>query len=155
MMQLKKLVVSQRDLKVTLSKATNAIKGLRLEWSDKSPLCLALKTKENLLNPKTTHKNPVYNLMANEIWKKSYQFVSQTPFFWRIILDVHYTGAPKGDKLDTYTIEAAQRHVLADINKTCRKCMIDSMRGNKALPEGHKNKGVFSHVTFKIEVAKI
>ena len=136
-------------------KKPNVIAGLRQEWCDYEPLCLRKKDVSNFKHPKAGHRNPSYNFIALQIWNDAFEFVMQNPQFWRINLEIHYTQTAKGDKIDFYELEPRSKYHIHEINKLCRKCMIESMRGNKALADGHKNKGVFSHVKFKIEIMRI
>lgn len=130
----------------------NVIKGFWLRWEDNQPF----SSSKRLVNGKVGHKNPTFNMMANAIYAKSSEFIINNPWHFLIRCDVVFEKAKRGesDKIEQIEIECNEKYTINQLNKVVRQNIVQAMRLNKNLPDGHKNKGTFKTVKFYVEILK-
>lgn len=90
------------------------ITGLVFKWVDKDPL--AVQSKDKSIQPLATHKNPLYNTMADLITHRFSEIIFKRSFYWQISLDVVFQR-PDGELLFETVIKNTEvKCVFGDLN---------------------------------------
>lgn len=126
------------------------LKGLTCRWTNAAPFDAAHRVVDGRIG----HVNPAYNFIAKTIWAKSEAYIFDNPQRWRVKFDVIYSNAKHGtsDKIDSFEFDTKERHLLNELNFLCAENIDASYSANEQLAEGHKNKGVFKHVKYYVEL---
>jgi hypothetical protein len=144
-----------------LKKARQRVKGLQLGWSDVNPL-IDTRTPESIFNKFVTHVNPVYRLVANQMWEQFSDWILTTEFTWAMTLDVVYKsnrgdGVLKKDSADfklTFAYKGDHR-----IDEAAREFVETSLLKNEMigveLGTDHKSYGQYIQCDFVIEIVGV
>lgn len=130
----------------------NVVKGFWLRWEDSQPF----SSRKRLVGGKVGHKNPTFNMMANAIYAKSSDYLINNPWVFLVRCEVIFEKAKHGekDKIDLIEIECKERYTINELNRVVRHEILDALKSNKRLEDGHKNKGIFKTVKFYVEILK-
>lgn len=137
-----------------MKRARNGMKGFEMSWIAESPFPIGSKIHDGEVN----HANPTQRLICRNMWNRCSQWIVETEFTWFIQMRVVCVDSPRGDRFDdfeftyTCTLRGNKSDILNDAMETEFKAAID---GNNAYPEGHKNKGVYSHCEFMATVVGV
>lgn len=137
-----------------LKRARNGMRGFTITWADSDPF----SENGTIDGGEIDHANPTQKLICIDMWKRCSQWIVTQEFTWQVIMRVIFTGAPNGDKYDDYefkytcTLRGNKSEIL---NNEMEKALKESLAGNDAYPEGHKNKGIYSHCEFMAIVAGV
>ncbi len=134
-----------------MKRARNQMKGFCITWADSDPF----SENGRIDGGDIDHANPTQKLICKDMWKRCSQWIVSTEFNWQIIMRVVFTGAANGDKYDDYDFTytcTLRGHKSEILNDAMEKALQESIDGNNAYPEGHKNKGVYSHCEFLAQV---
>lgn len=77
--------VAQNNIK----KAKKMVKGLQIMWSDTEPET-DTRDPNQIFNKHVSHVNPVYRLVAKDIWNNHSEWILTTEFTWAFHVDVVY-----------------------------------------------------------------
>lgn len=130
----------------------NVVKGFWLSWEDDKPFA----SNKRLVNGSVGHKNPTYNMIAKKIYAESSDFIIDSAWYFLIRCSVIFEKAKHGesDKIELIEIECKERYTINQLNKVVRLEILEALRANKRLEDGHKNKGTFKTVKFYVEIIK-
>lgn len=121
--------------------------GFSLSWGYSDPF----SENSSIYGGEIDHLNPTQKIICRDMWRRCSQWIVTQEFTWQVIMRVVYIGTEKGDKYDDYdhVFTCTLRGNKSDIlNDAMEKNLSESLAGNNAFPEGHKNKGVYSHCEF-------
>jgi hypothetical protein len=130
-----------------IKRARRHMAGVILAWTDTDPFSEGGEIRDT----DVTHKNPTQRLIARDMWDRCRDWMVTTEFTWLVTMRVIYTGTAKGDKVDTLEF----RHTCSlrgnksdELNDAMQAELKESLKGNDAFPEGHRNKGVYDRCEF-------
>jgi len=127
-------------------RARAGMKNFSISWGDTDPF----SESGSIYGGEIDHSNPTQKLICKNMWKRCSQWIVTQEFTWQVIMRVVYE-TPRGDKHDDYehvftcTLRGNKSEIL---NDAMEKNLIESLAGNSAFPDGHKNKGTYSHCEF-------
>jgi hypothetical protein len=137
-----------------MKRARKGMLGFTVTWLDTDPFTEG----GNIEGGDIDHANPIQKVICRDMWKRCSQWIVSTEFTWRVIMRVVFVGAAKGDcfadaeHIFTCTLRGPKSEILNDAMEQSLK---EFLAGNESYPEGHKNKGVYSHCEFLAEVIGI
>jgi len=139
-----------------LKRARNGMRGFTITWADSDPF--PFSGNGTIDGGEIDHANPTQKLICIDMWKRCSQWIVTQEFTWLVIMRVIHTGTQNGDKYDDYEFKytCTLRGNKSDIlNDAMEKALKESIDGNNAYPDGHKNKGVYSHCEFMAQVVGV
>lgn len=143
------------DTKADYAKrARRGMIGMVLHWTDKN----SFTEIGEITDVGVTHSNPTQRLIARDMWARCSEWICHSEFTWCVIMRVVFTGTEKGDKVDEYefnytcAIRGKKSEILED---AMRESLIESMKGNDAYPDGHRNKGQYKHCEFVAHIVGV
>lgn len=114
------------------------LKGLTIRWHDKEPL----ETSSTVIPGKITHKNPVYRLLAERMWRDYGDFItSRYPMQWVIRIKLTFDYPNGTTQLEERELEA--RATISALNEHCMDAIREAMRCGA---EEH-----YRHTEFEVE----
>lgn len=137
-----------------MKRARAQMKGFCITWRDFDPFSENGKIDGGEID----HANPTQKLICREMWQRCSQWIVSTEFTWQVTMRVIFTGATKGDCYCDYdftytcTLRGNKSEIL---NNAMEQSLKEAIAGNNAYPEGHKNKGVYSHCEFLAQVVGV
>lgn len=128
-------------------RARRGLKGMMLRWSDSDPFSESGK----IFDTDVTHTNPTQRLIVKDMWYRCNDWILNTEFQYLVTMDVVFETEKRGDKIDqfefefTCTLRGDKSQIL---NDAMEAELVESIKCNDAIPEGHKNKGIYKHCEF-------
>lgn len=154
MLNVKKRTNSKAKMAQYAKQARKGIKGLILKWTDTDPF----RENGQIYNTDVSHTNPTQRLIVGEMWRQCQKWILHTEFTWRVTMKVVFTGTARGDKVDEFEFDytfTLRGNKSDDLNTAMEEALRESLEGNAAFPDGHKNKGIYSHCEFTAQVIGI
>lgn len=134
--------------------------GLKISWTDSSPQFIDIG---DCSLPTISHKNPVFNMLANA-WFNMYQRnIGVTTFNWAFECDVAYKIKAKADgsntKIDRLEQPIVIRGKLAamteQVNAEFEKALYASRLANGFYEDGDKNKGEYLRCELSAQIVGV
>lgn len=124
---------------VNSHKKTKAmLRGLVITWQDSAPL----DESSEVIPGKITHKNPVYRLVVQKMWRDHGEFITSSyPMRWLIKITVVFDYPNNTRQLEERELEA--RSTITDLNDYCMDAIRDAMRCGDA--------ECYQHTEFEVE----
>jgi hypothetical protein len=150
----KKRSNSKKKMASYQERARRGMKGMILKWTDSDPF------SENGLISETdvTHTNPTQRLIVRDMWARCNEWILNSEFTYLVQMIVVFETEKRGLKIDelefnyTCTLRGAKSGILNDAMEAelaeCLKC-------NNAIPDGHKNKGIYVHCEFTATITGV
>lgn len=135
-------------------RARAGMRGFLLSWTDMTPF----GDESDVQNITVDHTNPTQRLIVADMWNQCEKWIMETEFQWAIVMRIHIETEKRGTAITecefnfTCPLRGAKAKILNDAMK---KEYDETIAGNNAYPEGHKNKGVFSGCVFVAKVAGV
>lgn len=144
----KKKMASYQD------RARRGLKGMILKWTDSDPFSEGGK----IFDTDVSHANPIQRLVVKDMWYSCNEWILNTEFQYLVTMDVVFETEKRGDKIDqfefnfTCTLRGAKSQIL---NDAMEAELIESIKCNDAIPESHKNKGIYKHCVFTAKIVGV
>jgi len=135
-------------------RARRGLKGMILQWTDSDPF----SENGKIFDTAVTHKNPTQRLVVRDMWYSCSDWILNAEFQYLVQMDVVYETEKRGDKVDqfefefTCTLRGAKSQIL---NDAMEAELIESIKCNDAIPNGHKNKGKYKHCVFSATIVGV
>lgn len=147
----KKRSNSKKKMASYQERARRGLKGMILRWIDTDPF----SENGEIKNPEVTHKNPTQRLIVRDMWYRCNSWILTNEFTYCVTMKVVFETEKRGLKVDefefnyTCTLRGAKSDTL---NDAMQAELVESLRCNDAIPDGHKNKGRYLHCEFTAEI---
>lgn len=135
-------------------RARKSMLGFAITWRDSDPF-----TENGTIDGgEIDHANPTQKLICRDMWARCSQWIVESEFQWLVTMRVIFEGAPRGDVwVDcefnfTCSLRGKKSEIL---NDAMEAALIDAKAGNDAYPDGHKNKGTYSHCEFLAQIVGV
>lgn len=125
--------------------------GFILSWNESDPFA----GDNEIINTGVSHTNAHQRLIVGEMWRSCAHWITNTEFTWLVQMQVSYETENRGVKLDDYelTFTCAIRGNKSEILEYAMiESFNESQAGNRALADGHKNKGIYIGCKFKAQI---
>ena len=135
-------------------RARRGLIGLTLKWIDADPF----SESAEISGTAVTHSNPTQRLICQDMWRRCSEWITQSEFTWQVDMTVIFETDHRGQKRDEYefiftcTLRGNKSDILNDAMKAALE---ESVAGNAAFPDGHKNKGVYQRCEFSAKVVGV
>lgn len=137
-----------------MERARRGLKGLTLTWTDQNPF----ENNAEIIAGKVTHKNPTQRIIVQNLWAVSSDWIMNAEFTYLVTLRVVFETEKRGLKVDeleftfTCALQGKKSQILNDaMESELRECL----KCNDAIPDGHKNKGKYSHCEFEAVIVGV
>ncbi len=130
-----------------LKRARRGMKGMVLSWFDESQLIDLAKVS----GADVWHYNPTNRLIVQDMWSRCNDWILNSEFTWLVQMNIIFNDTKRGKKIDwcelhySCTLRGAKSETL---NDAMQAALNESVAGNNALAEGHKNKGIYKRCEF-------
>lgn len=144
-----------------LKKARQRVKGLQLGWSDVNPL-VDTRTQDSIFNKFVTHVNPIYRLVAKQMWEEFSEWILTTEFTWAMSVDVVYQSNRGEEVLKKDSADFKLTFAYKDdhrLDEAVREFVETSQLKNemiaRELGTDHKSYGRYIQCDFVIEIVGV
>lgn len=129
-----------------MKRARRGMMGFTVIWSDSDPF----SENGNIDGGEIDHANPTQKLICRDMWNRCSQWIVSTEFTWHVVMRVCWKDYKNVEAVDchhvyTCSLRGNKSEIL---NDAMEKSLKDTIAGNDNYPDGHKNKGVYSHCEF-------
>lgn len=145
---------NKKKLQQFHKRARAGMRGFMLSWSDIDPFGPC----SDVQNVAVDHTNPTQRLIVADMWNQCEKWIMETEFQWSIVMKISIETERRGTAVTecefnfTCALRGAKALVLNDAMKNEFE---ETIAGNNAYPEGHKNKGVLSGCVFVAKIAGV
>lgn len=135
-------------------RARRGLKGMILKWTDTDPF----SEEGKIFDTDVSHENPIQRIIVKDMWYRCNEWILNTEFQYIVTMDVVFETEKRGNKIDqfefefTCTLRGAKSEIL---NDAMEAELAESIRCNDAIPEGHKNNGIYKHCFFTAKIVGI
>lgn len=135
-------------------RARRGLKGMILQWTDSDPF----SENGKIFDTAVTHKNPTQRLVVRDMWYRCNDWILNTEFQYCVIMRVVFDTEKRGLKVDelefnfTCTLRGDKSQIL---NDAMEAELIECIKANDSIPEGHKNKGLYVHCEFIAQIVGV
>ena len=133
-----------------MKRARQGMRGFALLWTG-----TGLNDIESAI---VDNSNPIQKLISQSMWDQCKSWILTTEFVWEVTMRMIHTGTASGDKYDdaifnfTCTLRGEKAEIL---HEEIQKAFEGFIAGNNAYPDGHKNKGIYSHCEFLAQIVGV
>lgn len=136
-----------------MKRARRGMLGFTVTWLDPDPFA----DNSEIEGGDIDHANPTQKLICLDMWKRCSQWIVSTEFTWVVIMRVcwkEYTKIEAVDCHHRFTC-ALRGHKSEILNDAMEQSLKEVLAGNDAYPDGHKNKGTYSHCEFLAQIVGV
>ena len=136
-----------------MKRARRGMMGFTVIWSDSDPF----SENGTIDGGEIDHANPTQKLICKDMWNRCSQWIVSTEFTWVVIMRVCWKEYSRIEAVDCHHrfTCALRGHKSEILNDAMEQSLKEVLAGNNAYPDGHKNKGTYSHCEFLAQIVGV